>query len=283
MRYLRFGFSILITLVINSTAASGSSLASVRAKAQQAKHAHNLRQVAIATNVYSYSGDWAPQKTDKLESMESLLRAFVSIELFEASIFLNKYDLEHIDADPPRAIGYKSDSGEFVFQPDILSFPIAFSFAVYSDENLKGPMTPLLWTRGLHKYEEFDQPYGGHVAFLDGHVMYYEGTPGEPNPELTELFGPESEFSKTVLILEHEPQNWAVEKLAPLPVRYAKATAVKYSDLLGILAIVFGPATIAAMLVGILPKPTTRQRLRSASIAFGVVLIATLLLTSTVC
>jgi prepilin-type processing-associated H-X9-DG protein len=253
------------------------SSASVKKKAQQVKMSSNMRQIAVAFSVYTHSGARMRYQPEKYQDIEALLEIFTQVELFDASIFLSPYDLKHARTKAPEIIGYTSETGKIEFVPDILEFPIAYSFAVYPDLARPSSMTPLLWTRGLHNYESFDAPYGGHIAYLDGHVTYYSGEPGQHDPELVKIFGAGSEFSKAVRIIEHEPEGWTEEKLTPLPVRIAEATKPNPFALVAAIAGMCAPALIAAFLVGLLPKPTMRERLWSASIAFGIVLIATLI------
>jgi len=241
-----------------------------------------MRMVAIAFNTYTTSGARLRYHPEKYEDMASFLKIFTTVDLFEASIFLSPYDLKHTKAEPPKIIGSLSDSGESVFVPDILEFPIAYSFGVYPDLDRAASKTPLLWTRGLHNYKSFDAPYGGHVAFLDGHVRYFEGQPEQHNPELEEIFGPDSEFSKAIRILEHDPVGWTDKNLAPLPVRYMESLSSWQARKRNPFWIIFAPALIAAFLVGLLPKILFRDRIKSAFVAFCIVLIATFLLLLTI-
>lgn len=277
----RFRLPLLIMLILGLMVPMLSP-ATVRMKAHKAKISSDMRMVAIAFNTYIFSGARTRYHPEEYVDMASFLKVFTAVDLFEASIFLSPYDLKHTKADAPKIIGYRSDSGESVFVPDILEFPIAYSFGVYSDLNRTASTTPLLWTRGLHNYKNFDEPYGGHVAFLDGHVRYFEGQPEQHDPELEKIFGPESEFSKAVRILEHEPEAWTDKDLAPLPVRYRESLPSWQARKKDSLWVLFAPAVIAAFLVGLLPKILFRDRIKSAFVAFCIVLIATLLLFSAI-
>ena len=250
--------------------------------AHKAKISSDMRSVAVSFATYAYSGGRIKYDPEKYKEMRDLLEMFAKVDLFHASHFLSPYDLKHIDAEPPEEIAYRTESGEIVFLPEILNFPIAYSFAVYPDLDSPSSTTPLFWTRGLHNYETFKKPYGGHVAFLDGHVMYYGGEPGQHDPELEKIFGPGSEFSRTIRIIEHEPEDWREQNLEPLPVRYTESLPSKHKRVSNSFFILLAPAALAAVLVGLLPKPTIRQRLWSAFVAFGIVLIATLILVTAV-
>lgn len=270
----------LLLVLATCFALPAPSAASVRQKAQQAKMASNMRQIAVAFNAYAFSGGRTRYDPENYVDMEALLKVYTEVDFNDASIFLSSYDLKYAKEKAPHVIGYTLDSGQAEFVPDILEFPIAYSFAVYPDlgADRLSTMTPLLWTRGLQNYESFEAPYGGHVAFLDGHVTYYSGEPGKHDPKLVELFGPGSEFSKAVRIIEHEPEGWTEEKPAPLPVRIAESNKPNPFATVVAITATCTPAAIAAFLVALLPKPTIRERLWSALIAFGLVLIATLVL-----
>lgn len=255
-----------------------TSSATVRQKAQQVKAASNMRQVILAFNVYVYSGARVRYAPDSLQSMEDFIRILAEkSDLTYADLFLSYHDSRHFEDRTPAVTGTRDREGNFEFKPGIMEFPIAFSVAVYPELPELSTKTPLLWTRDLHNYKNFEEPYSGHIGFLDGHVIYYEGEPGKPNPELEAIFGAESEFSKAIRILTHNPEGWSKKPLAPLPVRYSQATRVTLAQKTMGIAAFCAPALIAAFLVGLLPKPTIGKRILDASIAFGLVLIATLL------
>jgi prepilin-type processing-associated H-X9-DG protein len=278
-------FRITLLAAIGLAFATSLSSASVRTKAQQARDASNLRQVVLAFHVYTTSGARVRYNPDTLQDMESILQMFVQAELFDAPVYLTEYDLKYAKSKPPKITGSRNEDGEVIFQPDILNFPIFFSFAVYPDLGGDRPasMTPLLWTRGLHRYESFEEPYGGHVAYLDGHVRYFEGEPGKHDPELERIFGEDSVSSKTVRIVEHEPEEWSKDPVKPLPIRYKEALSTKYSEVGRMLRITCLPALVAAILVGLVPKPSIGKRILDASIAFGIVLIVTLIFFPAFC
>ncbi|WP_269526634.1 hypothetical protein [Coraliomargarita parva] len=215
--------------------------------------------------------------------MEAFLYELAQVELFDAVLFHCYPDELNFKARAPEITAYRSDAGKLVFESEILNYPIAYSVAVYPDLNQPASMTPLLWTRGLHHYASFDRPYAGHIAFLDGHIIHVEGTPGSPDPELSDYFGPNSEFSKAIRILEHEPEGWSEEPLAPLPIRYDAEFSPSFVDKYGFLLFIFGPGLIAGVLVMALPKPSKWQRIRSGLIAFALVFTATLVLSAMTC
>ena len=118
------------------------------------------------------------------------------------------------------------DKNQQVFIPSILNFPIGVSFAIYDDTFSSLSTRPLVWTRGLHRYAEFDQNYAGYVAYLDGHVRYFDGRPDSHDQDLVYTFSEASGFSNAIRILEHVPDEWADKKLEPLPIRYTRFTNI---------------------------------------------------------
>lgn len=238
--------------------------------------ASDLRTVAVCFATYLMIGESEEYRPDDFREMEDLLCILAQeVELTATSVLINFADAEHIDGRLPETLGAPNESGQIEFQPEILNFPIGISFSVYPDLDSPVATTPILWTRGLHRFEEFDAPYCGHVAFLDGHVTYFEGKPGEPNEQLQEIFGPESEYSEALRILEHVPPHWKEKGLNPLPVRYA---INREPSALAVIALIFGPASIAAALVAMLPQIRIRDRIFRASITFAGILILTLIL-----
>ncbi|MGB0744966.1 MAG: hypothetical protein ACPGSB_10630 [Opitutales bacterium] len=277
--------SLCFALILCHAFTPSLSSAKVKKKVQQVRAASDMKQIALAFNNYAYYDHRYRYTPNSFQSMEDFIRIMAEKGgLTDAAVFLSYDDAQYFKQKLPKVTGLRNSKGSIEFDQEIMDFPIAFSVAIYPDLNGPATMTPLLWTRGMHNYKNFDQPYGGHITYMDGHVTYYEGKPGKPHPELDAIFGPGSEFSKAVRILEHEPAGWKDKMLAPLPVRIEEAVRPSPYRHLALLVYPFGPALIAAILVGLLPKPTKRKRILDGCITFGVVLIATLILfPSVVC
>jgi hypothetical protein len=247
-----------------------------------AKTSSDMKQVTLAFLNYAHSKGRVNYRPDDLLSMEDLIKVLAKrADLTDAGLFINYSDAAYFESPAPRATALSARHGEYEFKPEILNFPIGYSIAIYPDLNGPSTMTPLLWTRGLQNYETFDAPYSGHVAFLDGHTEYFYGKPGMHDPRLEELFSDDSVFGRAVRILEHEPEGWAGEQnLAPLPVRYYESTKPSWQQRYGFWILHLAPATFAAFLVFLLPKSSLQQRLLSATKAFVVVLVVTIVLFS---
>lgn len=274
----------LLLFILCITLGAQVSSASSKERAHKAKASSDLRQVAVAFATYLYSGGRVKDNPEKFQNMEGLLRLLAEkADLWDASVFLNYADADHFEEPIPTAIGERDKSGKFNFHPEILNFPIGFSFAVYPD--LKGPtsMTPIIWTRGLHRHEGFDASYGGHVVFLDGHVEYVTGEPGNPEERLLEIFGVDSEYSKVIRISEHIPETWVSKGLEPLPIRIEKYRPPSHEATIRNWIFLFMPAITVAALVALLSKSPIRERAWDALIALGIILILTLVLAPSVC
>lgn len=224
---MRLSFMLLIALL---TIFPNESQACVKSKAQRVLASSNLRQVAIALNTLYFTQARVYNQT-QLVDMQTVLTELARIGFNDSSVILSPLDLDEIEAKPPRAFAHHSkETTQTVFESAIFDFPIAFSMAIYPDpiSELPASQTPLLWTRGLHNYESFDSEYGGHVAFLDGHVVYFEGSPKMHDPDLVAVFDPNGTYGKAIRVLEHEPTLWSDSSIQPLPVRYSKQVNPPY-------------------------------------------------------
>ncbi|MGJ8654145.1 MAG: hypothetical protein ACSHX8_12805 [Opitutaceae bacterium] len=223
--------------------------------------------VAFATQ---YS---TPRKTytpDQLQSVQGFLHIMIDVGLIDSSVFFSYLDSNDFAEAPPSTISDSNNPTKL--NEEILNFPIGYTFAVYPD--LSGPtsMTPLLWTRGLHRFREFKEPYGGLIAFMDGHVQYYSD---DDESELAALFESPGPASTAIRLLEHVPEDWV--ETAPLPVQMEAAKKNTFADYFWPLLIYFGPALIGGFLITISSNreyPRYRRILRGA-VAFTIILLAT--------
>lgn len=175
----------------------------VRETAMKAKSASNMRQIALAYAMYTKAGGRARSiSRAKLEASTTLgatpqgYAEFLAkqTDLTEASLWI-------IDSDPavntfeesetlPTVIGYRDDDNRFQLSTHPAwdnTVPVAYTIAVGQSNHASPSTTPLLWTRGLTPEGTWtkDSPWGkgGHIAFLDGHVAFYN----ELSPEEGQL------------------------------------------------------------------------------------------------
>ena len=103
-------------------------------------------------------------------------------DLVDAAIWMIASDEEYINYTGaiPSLIGYRDeDTNAFTISTDWAGDePLAYAFALRAGGNDPTSTTPLSWTRGLDFTSGVwgtDSPWGngGHVAYLDGHVVFY--------------------------------------------------------------------------------------------------------------
>ncbi len=196
----------------------------VRDVANKTKSASNIRSIAISYATYSTSGGRVKTikdgtlPTDDIWAVSTFLAE--KADLTDAAIWLIPSDQAYVDytGEIPPLIGYRDDeSNEFVPEEDWKSpVPIAYAFAIKIAGSAPTSTTPLAWTRGLGTGGTWgsDSPwgFGGHIAYLDGHVVFYneldeESTDGDylvkkngdPTEDITQIH-PDTN------ILEYEPQ-----------------------------------------------------------------------------
>lgn len=216
------------------------------------------------------------------QTMQDFLQAMALWDLTDSSVFFSHIEYPEFKSNPPTLITTPKQEGTpSQINPEILKFPIGYSIAVYPDPNIMPTsMTPLLWTRGLHKFQEFDQPYSGHIAFLDAHVEYFEGEPGNHDPYLIKVFEEGSPYSSAIRILEHVPDDWV--ETASLPVRYREGAKVPFLERYNGLFAFFLPALFGGFFAIILKEKGTSfsQRVISGGKVFTIILILTILFSS---
>lgn len=180
------------------------AVGAVRIKAAQAKSSSNLRQIALGYNNYSTSGgrtkvigDGAynastnPNQANNRKDWAAVLAQ--GADLTNAEIYF-------IDSDPaiggqilPKSIGSK-DAGTGLFTlteawSSVDENLLGYDMVVGMSANASASTTPLIWTKGLQTSGVWDtaiNPWGdkgGHLAFMDGHVEFYDQV-AQP-PQLT--------------------------------------------------------------------------------------------------
>ena len=162
----------------------------VREVANKSKSSSNMRSIAVSYATYSTSGGRVRTLTEaKMTADPDVSYTNVAgvaqflakqCDLADASIWI-------IDSDPavaayaqllPAIVGYRDAENAFKTSAEwTQEVPVGYNFAVGVSGNAPTSTTPLLWTRGLTSAGTWrkDSPWGlgGHIAYLDGHVSFY--------------------------------------------------------------------------------------------------------------
>ena len=174
----------------------------VREVANKSKSSSNMRSIAVSYATYSTSGGRVRTLTKaKMDSDADVSFSDVAgvaqflakqSDLTDASIWI-------IGSDPavaayeqllPAIVGYRNQQNAFQTSPEwTADVPVGYDFAIGVSGNAPTSTTPLLWTRALAASGTWgkDSPWGlgGHIAYLDGHVSFYQEL-GEEDGQLVD-------------------------------------------------------------------------------------------------
>ena len=157
----------------------------VRETASKITSASNIRSIALAYATYSTSGgrtrvlkSTSLGENNNIHGVAEFLAKQAGLE--DASIWMIPSDKEYINyiGTIPTLIGYRNDENVFEVSLDWAGDePLAYAFALRAGGSNPVTTTPITWTRGLTDDGIWgpDSPWGGggHIAYLDGHVTYY--------------------------------------------------------------------------------------------------------------
>jgi prepilin-type N-terminal cleavage/methylation domain-containing protein/prepilin-type processing-associated H-X9-DG protein len=183
------GFTLLEVLTVISiigilSAILYPAVSSIIGKARKSNSSNNLRQIALAAN--SYMRTTGVSRTIKASTPQEWAYVLAKYEgLNNASLYILKDDdlANAQSSQAPEQICFIS-SGTKSINADFESFPL--SYALVSGISVSAPetTTPIAWTRGLQENgywasKDSSTPgvygsEGGHIVYLDGHVVYYE-------------------------------------------------------------------------------------------------------------
>jgi prepilin-type N-terminal cleavage/methylation domain-containing protein/prepilin-type processing-associated H-X9-DG protein len=168
----------------------------VREVANKTKSSSNIRSIAVSYATYSTSaGKVRTLTANKLERQSvAAVAEFLAkqVDLTDAAIWIIGSDpavtaYEQDGNTLPTTVGYRNATNDFEVTkgnaPWNDSVPVGYDFALGAGGNDPTSTTPLLWTRGLSTGGNWgkNSPWGlgGHIAFLDGHVTFYNDLEGE--------------------------------------------------------------------------------------------------------
>ena len=195
----KYGFTLieLLTVIAIIGILAGilfPAIGKVRDVANKAKSAANMRSIAIAYTDYSTSGGRFRTLTASKMSADSDIThpGVAGVAQFLAKhAGLSEAPLWFIETDTlianytdamPSIVGFRDENNVYKTSPEWkANAPVGYDFAIGISGNAPTSTTPLLWTRGLKVNGVGsgtwgkDSPWGlgGHIAFLDGHVKYF--------------------------------------------------------------------------------------------------------------
>ena len=152
------------------------------------KSSSNIRSIAVSYATYSTSGGRvkiltaakltglnAPTAGKTVQGVAEFLAE--KVDLTDSAIWIIDSDENTLGADIPPVIGFRNTSNVWSAPNWSASVPVSYDFALGVGGNDPTSTTPLVWTRGLTSDGTWgiDTPWkrGGHIAFLDGHVQFY--------------------------------------------------------------------------------------------------------------
>jgi len=159
----------------------------VREVANKSTSSSNMRSIAVSYATYSQSGGRTKVLNENRLTAKTYPKTVQGVaqflgdevELLDASIWRIGVDPVVIANEPnPPTVGYMDGStGDFSVNSDFTSSPVSYDFVLGVGGSNPTTTTPLLWTRGLSTAGKWDNetPWGrgGHIAYLDGHVTFY--------------------------------------------------------------------------------------------------------------
>lgn len=136
----------------------------------------NMRQIALAHSAI-HADNAHLNKTNNASSTHDWAVSLGEMsDLIDAQLW--------ISTDDPQVRAKSGTLPKTIFDNTFRTFPLSLTIATNISPNAPPSTTPLLWTRGLQENgrwagEETSSPgvygsKGGFIAFLDGHVVWYD-------------------------------------------------------------------------------------------------------------
>ena len=161
----------------------------VREVANKSTSSSNMRSIAVSYATYSQSSGRtrvltaarlaaAGQTGTKTHGVSDFLAQ--ETDLLDATLWRIDTDIDVINAAavPPPAVGVRNaTTGVYTATTTFAASPVSYDFMIGVGGNDQTTTTPLIITRGLQTDGTWDgtTPWGGggHVAFLDAHVTWF--------------------------------------------------------------------------------------------------------------
>lgn len=158
----------------------------VREVANKSTSSANMRSIALSYATFSQSGGRTKVLNQNRLTTKGLPATVQGVaqflgdeaDLLDASIWRISVDPEVIATEPnPPTVGVRAADGTYTPNADFTTSPVSYDFVLGVGGSNPATTTPLLWTRGLETSGQWPNttPWGrgGHIAFLDGHVTFY--------------------------------------------------------------------------------------------------------------
>lgn len=174
------------------------AVGAVRIKAAQASSQSNLKQIALAYNNFSISGSrtriigegaWSAGARTASSPAEwaQVLAEFGGLN--DGALYFIGSDQRvaiNVNTIPNIILQNVNNDSDVTPTPewsDASTF-LSYEMGANLSSNSQATVTPLIWTRGLGTDGRWvtDSPWegqGGHIAYLDGHVVFYEDVVGQ--------------------------------------------------------------------------------------------------------
>ncbi|KRP35647.1 MAG: hypothetical protein ABS34_10545 [Opitutaceae bacterium BACL24 MAG-120322-bin51] len=163
----------------------------VREVANKSTSASDMRSIALSYATYSQSGGRTRVLNENRLIAKSYPKSVQGVAQFlgdeadlnDATIWRIGVDPEVIATEPnPPTVGFRGSDGTYTANTEFTSSPVSYDFILGVGGNDPSTTTPLLVTRGLSTDGQWDNttPWGrgGHIAFLDAHVTFYNELDG---------------------------------------------------------------------------------------------------------
>ncbi len=173
---LVLGIIFFLFLIFGPVGTSFGTMVSARRAAAQA----SLRAIALSyADVAAKNPAWGNSEFKPSETSHALaIKLAKDANLNDASLWVVKTDLKLNGESIPRSVLMGGTEPREV-DPAFAKLALSYEFAVNFPANAPSFSTPLAWTRGLRADGTWapDSPWqgaGGHIAYLDGHVEWFE-------------------------------------------------------------------------------------------------------------
>ncbi|MBN1404809.1 MAG: type II secretion system protein [Opitutales bacterium] len=180
----------VLAIVAVLTAALVPAVGRVLHNARRSQAGENLRQIALAYSTYT-SQSGVPRTLSATTIYDWALALAKDGGINEASLYYNGDDplVSSSSKTHPAVVAFNDGSGNWTINPDFDGFPLSICVVSGLAPAANPSTTPVAWSRGLQTDGTWAGPSdasqsawdgeGGHVAYLDGHVVWYSDLKGE--------------------------------------------------------------------------------------------------------